>query len=84
MDMTHIVSITSQGQVTIPKQILRNWGIKSATKAELVEDKSGKVFIKPKKDFWSLGGSLATGVKLTDKQLSKARHEFAELWAKSD
>ena len=79
--MQKIVSITSQGQVTIPKAWLREMGIKGATKA-VAKKKGGKLEIEPKADFWSLAGSLKSDVVLTDKQLREAREEFGKSWAR--
>jgi len=78
--MRQIVSITSQGQLTIPKSFLEELGIKSSTKA-VVFKKGNIIEVHPKKDFWSLGASLRSEVKLTDKQLRKARESFSKNWA---
>lgn len=78
--MQHIVSITSQGQVTIPMSVRKSLGIKKATKATL-EKKKDKLVIKPQKDFWSLSGGMKSKIKLTDKQLRKARKSFETNWA---
>lgn len=81
--MQQIVSITSQGQLTIPKSFLKDLGIKSSTKAVIL--KRGNVIeVHPKKDFWSLGGSLKSKVKLKDEDLRKARESFAKNWAKNE
>jgi len=79
--MQQIVSITSQGQLTIPKSFLLDLGIDSSTKAVII--KKGRVLeVHPKRDFWSLAGSLKSSVKLTDEELKKAREEFSNSWAK--
>ncbi|KKR85953.1 MAG: hypothetical protein UU32_C0026G0017 [Candidatus Woesebacteria bacterium GW2011_GWB1_41_10] len=78
--MQQVVSITSQGQLTIPKLFLRDMGIFNATKA--VIQKTGEVItVMPRKDFWALGGSLKSDIKLTNSQLKKARESFSENWA---
>ena len=78
--MTQLVSITSQGQLTVPKSILQSFGIKGPVKA--IVRKKGKVFeVEPKKDFWSLKGSLAGKIKLTDRELREARDAFEKDWA---
>ena len=79
--MKEIVSITSQGQLTIPKSIRKAFGIKGSTKA-IIEKKGRLLIVEPKTDFWSLGGSLKSKVKLTDKQLKSARAAFAKDWPK--
>lgn len=43
--------------------------------------KVSKPKTKPKTDFWSLAGSLGSNIKLSDKQLRKARDSFSKNWA---
>ncbi len=78
--MQKVVSITSQGQVTIPSEVRQLFGITTATKAVLSVNKN-QIIIKPKDDFWSLQGSLKSDVKLTDDQLKAARENFSRKWA---
>lgn len=77
--MIYTVSITSQGQISIPAKIRRKLGLKSGKKA-LVSLKNNEIIVKPVKDFLELGGSLKTNKKpLSNHQL----HElFAEYVAK--
>jgi bifunctional DNA-binding transcriptional regulator/antitoxin component of YhaV-PrlF toxin-antitoxin module len=78
--MQQIVSITSQGQISLPKSLLSQLGIKGATKAVVL--KRGNIIeVHPKNDFWSLGGSLKSQVKLNDDDLRKARESFSANWA---
>ena len=77
--MQQIVSITSQGQVSLPQPWLRVMGITGAVKA-VAKKQGGKIVIEPKKDFWSLAGSLKSTVTATDKQLKRARTEFSKQW----
>lgn len=79
MDL-QVVSITSQGQLTIPKDFREILGITSQTKAEIKIDKD-ELIVKPKKDFWALGGSLKSKIRLTDRQLRQARKAFETSWA---
>lgn len=82
VDMQHIVSITSQGQLTIPKKLLKEFGITGATKA-VVEKRGSQLIVKPKqKSFWSLGGSLRSDITLTDEQLREASKQFEKDWGK--
>lgn len=55
--MTYSVSITSQGQISIPAQIRRQLGLSKTSKA-IVSVANGKVIIEPVKDFLELAGSL--------------------------
>ncbi|MBI4050767.1 MAG: AbrB/MazE/SpoVT family DNA-binding domain-containing protein [Candidatus Doudnabacteria bacterium] len=75
-----IVSITRQGQVTIPQNIRRAFGIKTGVKA-VIWRTGDKIVVEPKQNFWSLAGSLKTKIKLSDRQLKKARLSFAKKWA---
>ena len=56
--MTYIVSITSQGQISIPAKLRRKLGLEKHKKAS-VREEDGKLIIEPVKDFLELGGSLS-------------------------
>jgi len=77
MEMQKVVSITSQGQLTVPQIMLRSLGVNGPVKA-VIRKKADKLEVELKKDFWSLGGSLNTGIKLSDSDLRKARKEFGK------
>lgn len=79
--MQDIVSITSQGQLTIPMSIRRSFGIKGSVKA-IIRKENNLIIVEPKKDFWSLEGSLTSKVKLSDKELQDARESFSQNWPK--
>ena len=81
--MEQVVSITSQGQLTIPKAFLEELGIVSSIKA-VISKKGSVLTVKPKKDFWSLSGSMKSDIILTDEQLEKARESFSKNWANND
>lgn len=72
-----MVTITSQGQVTIPRSLRASFHIKGSTKAFIGNDR-GRIVITPKGAFSSLGGSLKSKTKLSDSQLKKARAAFAK------
>lgn len=42
---------------------------------------SDGIKIEPKKDFWQLSAGMKSKIKLTDKQLRRARDSFATAWA---
>lgn len=74
-----IVSITSQGQLTIPKKMLKELGITTGSKAEIA--KRGKTLVvKPMRSFWDLEGSMYNGVSLTEQEFAKAREAFETEW----
>lgn len=77
--MEQIVTITSQGQLTIPKSIRHIFAIKGSVKAYIKSD-GENIIVKPKTDFWSLPGSLKSKVKLSDSELKRARSEFSKQW----
>lgn len=80
--MQQIVSITRQGQLSIPKLMLQDLGIYGSTKA-IIQSKDNVILVTPRNDFWSLAGSLKSDVKLTDNELKKARESFSKNWANS-
>lgn len=60
--MVYTVSITSQGQISIPIQLRRKLGLEKNKKA-LVTEQAGKLVVEPVKDLLELGGSLKTNRK---------------------
>lgn len=55
--MTYTVTITSQGQISIPAKIRRKLGL-DKTRQALIREEGGKVIVEPVKDFLELAGSL--------------------------
>lgn len=55
--MAQIVSITSQGQISIPAKIRRELGLDEYRKA-VVRRNGGQIVIEPVEDILKLGGSL--------------------------
>lgn len=67
--MIYSVSITSQGQISIPAKIRRKLGLSKAGKA-IVSLENGKMTVEPVKDFLAMRGSLKTDKKpLSNKEL---------------
>lgn len=67
--MIYTVSITSQGQISIPAKIRRELGFTKNNKA-IVSVEKGRMMIEPVKDLLELGGSLKTNKKpLSNQQL---------------
>jgi len=81
--MQKIMSITSQGQITIPLEIRQALNITQATKALVLLD-GEKIVITPRLGFEQLAGSLASNIKLSDDQLRKARKSFEKDWARDE
>jgi len=74
--MTYTVSITSQGQISIPAKLRRKLGFSKAGKA-IVSIENGKVLLEPVIDFLELEGSLKTKKKPLSNQ------DLHDLFAKS-
>ena len=55
--MVYTVSITSQGQISIPAKLRRKLGLEKPGKA-IVTEKNGEIILRPVKDFLEMGGSL--------------------------
>lgn len=55
--MSYIVSVTSQGQISIPAKIRRELGLNICKKA-LVKSDGTRMIIEPVRDFLDLGGSF--------------------------
>lgn len=72
--MTYTVSITSQGQFSIPAPLRRKLGLEKKRKA-IVSERDGELIVRPVKDFLELAGSLqkyAKGKKpLSNKELDE-------------
>lgn len=67
--MSYTVSITSQGQISIPAKIRRQFSL-DKTKKALVSVENNKIVVEPVKDFLELQGSLKTNKKpLSNKEL---------------
>lgn len=79
VEMQNVVSITSQGQLTIPMSVRKHFGIVGASKA-IISIIDGIIVVKPKRDFWSLESSMSSEIKLSDKQLKEARKMFGKNW----
>lgn len=73
--MTYTVSITSQGQISIPAPFRRKLGLDKLKKA-VVTEKNGKILIEPVKDLLDLKGSFKSKKKLSPKKLRRAFEDY--------
>lgn len=73
--MTYTVSITSQGQISIPAPFRRKLGLDKSKKA-VVTEKDGKLLIEPVRDLLDLKGSLKTSIRASSKQIREAFEEY--------
>lgn len=77
--MPHIVSITQQGQVTIPKVHREGLNIRKSAKA-LIERNGNKLVITPIEDFFNLEGSIKP--KSRPEDFKKMRKMFIDYLSK--
>ncbi len=78
MYMAYVVSITSQGQISIPAQIRRDLNLDKTRKA-LITIQGNKAVIEPLKDLLELKGSFKTKIKADS---DKIRASFEQYLAK--
>ena len=76
--MTYTVSITSQGQISIPARFRRELGLNKINKAT-VSRVGDQLIVKPVEDLLELRGILKTTKKIPFK---KIRQDFEEYLAK--
>ena len=69
--MTYLVSITSQGQISIPVRFRRELELEK-TKRAFISKEDNKLIVEPVKNLVELGGSLKTNKKpLSNKELDE-------------
>ncbi|HBQ50698.1 hypothetical protein A3B42_00875 [Candidatus Daviesbacteria bacterium RIFCSPLOWO2_01_FULL_38_10] len=69
--MTYLVSITSQGQISIPVRFRRELELEK-TKRAFISKEDNKLIVEPVKNLLELGGSLKTNKKpLSNKELDE-------------
>lgn len=73
--MSYTVSITSQGQISIPAPLRKKMGLNKFERA-LVTEKEGKLIIEPVKDLLELRGTLKTDISATSPQIREAFTEY--------
>ncbi|MDZ7586696.1 MAG: AbrB/MazE/SpoVT family DNA-binding domain-containing protein, partial [Patescibacteria group bacterium] len=83
LTMNYLATITSKRQLTIPVALYQQMNFRQGQRVVVYKVNDG-IKVEPKKDFWSLGGSLKSKIKLTDKQLRAARNKFSQEWAQND
>ena len=73
-----IVAVTKKGQVTIPIEIRKKFGIEEISKVEIIEEQ-GKIVIKKCPSIFDLAGSGAGKAKVEElkKALDQMRQEDA-------
>jgi len=73
--MTNIVSITSQGQISIPAKMRRQLGL-DKTKKALISVHDDRILVEPVRDFIEMGGTLKTNLKVSSRQIRQAFEDY--------
>ena len=73
--MTNIVSITSQGQISIPAKMRRQLGL-DKTKKALISVHDDRILVEPVRDFVEMGGTLKTNLKVSSRQIRQAFEDY--------
>lgn len=69
--MTYTVSITSQGQISIPAKLRRKFRLDKSGKV-IISEESDKLILEPVEDFLNLKGSIKSNKKpLSNKELDE-------------
>lgn len=71
-------SMTSNGQVTVPKEVRDALGIKAGDKVYFVADQDRAIMVPIKGDIWSIRGALQKHAKMKPLDWKKARREVKE------
>jgi bifunctional DNA-binding transcriptional regulator/antitoxin component of YhaV-PrlF toxin-antitoxin module len=72
--MNYSITITSQGQMSIPVSVMKQVGLTKPGKA-ILEVRDQGVYIKPQKDILSLRGALKTNKRFTKQEEQEAAAE---------
>lgn len=67
--MNYIVSITRQGQISIPMPLRRKYGLDKFRKAIISSTQEGNLIIEPFPDLLSLKGIVKTKKKISPKRI---------------
>lgn len=73
--MIYTVSVTTQGQISIPAKLRRQLGFDKTRKAKMTLE-GDKVLIEPIVDLLELGGSMKTNLKISPKAARRAFTEY--------
>ncbi len=74
--MTYTVTITGQGQISIPVELRRKYNLDNNRYATLRETVDGKILMEPVPDILSLGGSFKTKKHFTIKREKEAFRNY--------
>lgn len=74
--MTYTVSITKQGQISIPAPLRKKYGLDKSKKAIVYPTAEGKIVIEPVRDLLSLLGSLKTKKRISPRKIRKEFEKY--------
>ena len=69
--MTYTVTVTKQGQISIPAQIRRKFGLNNRGKALVTETPEGTFLVEPLTDLLSLFGAVKSNKRYNPKNIRK-------------
>ncbi|MFQ3318082.1 MAG: antitoxin PrlF [Natronomonas sp.] len=81
MSFSQDATVTSKGQVTIPKEIRDRLGIESGTEVEFEVQEDGSVTIRPKKPAMERLQDIRKQLSEHDVDLEKMRRESKRAWS---
>ncbi len=84
MAMTEEATITSKGQVTIPKSIRDRFGLDAGTEVEFVVEADGSIVVRPKKPAMERLQDVQRTLSKHDVDLEAMRAESKRAWSGHD
>lgn len=70
--MTYLVTVTSQGQISIPADLRKKYDLSKNRTLILRDSEAGEISVKPIPDLLDLRGSLKTRKKVSSRQIREA------------
>jgi AbrB family looped-hinge helix DNA binding protein len=84
MAITEDATVTSKGQVTIPKEIRERLDLDEGTEVEFVLDEEGNVTVRPKKPAMERLRDVRRTLSKHDIDLEAVRRESERAWSSHD
>lgn len=84
MPITEEATITSKGQVTIPKRIRERLGLNAGTEVEFTLDDDGTVHVRPKEPAMERLRAIKTTLATHDVDVETMRRESKAAWMSHD
>lgn len=74
--MNYTVSITKQGQISIPAPLRKAYGLEKFTKAVVYASTGGKIIVEPLVDLTSLRGVFKTKKKISSRKTRELFEQY--------